>query len=777
MLITLFKKSFILLIIFSISFSSEVDISADELIYKENHLIIASGNVELSYQNIKLNSKYAEIDTKTNEFFALGGIDVVYEGNRFYTDVVTYKLKEDKLVFSAVSATFNPVELQAPVYFTSKTISKDNIYFQGNDATLSTCPYDRQYYLIEAKRFKFYPNDKIIGYDVYCKSGPVPVFYSPYYEFKLGYANPILLFPIIGTNLVEGDYVKTALDYYLNEDFKTLIYIDHMQKLGWGFGFSATIRKNKFDPSTAYLYFIDSNHYALKWDQTINFPDENIKYGIQQRNMHRRSGGFEKFTDGYIGYSNKQIGSLYAYNYDNREYAQKTEKYSWQGSIGDSKNNVQYAKDTYSNSGALRQNFSINTSIKTVNNNFNYSANKSGNNDYQYYNNALSFSPVRDLQVNTNITYKNDKVNSETDELLQPKIGLTYSLFNAPLNLRAVALRTDMLFDLDGDRVTKDNNLSILENIPEAELSFNPYTSGIFRYSPSIIVGNYHERRYIDPTYGTNGNRDITLKRILVRNDINADIYKSEYMQFGATYGYDQYLYETQDKQYGLNETYQLDVFNGNPFRNSLRYTQYHNGGYSPFYFDEMSSYVNKRLNNSFIYQVTDKTTFTVRDGFDFINNKRDIEYFDLKHSLDTKSSVSLFTGYDHENSRWQNLQSNAIYQQDYDNYLIWRMNYELVSGIVRDSRIQVGKSFGEEEPWKVRSEFVWNNFNKQYTVPFVDIIRNMGCVELIYRYREYNHEHSFLFRVNAFPDQTFGTTVGDAGSTFHGWEQQDVAR
>jgi lipopolysaccharide assembly outer membrane protein LptD (OstA) len=776
MLTTLFKKSLILFFVFLSGYllSTEIDISADELSYRKNQLIIASGNVELYYKQITLNAKYAEIDTKTNEFYAIGGIDVTYQGHRFYTDVVQYKLVKDQLTFSAFSATLNPVELETPLYFSSKVINKEGNYFYGTEASFSTCPYDKQYYVVEAKRFKFYPNDKIIGYDVVCRSGVVPVFYSPYYEFKLGYMNPILLFPIIGSNLVEGDYVKTALDYYYDEDFSTLIYLDHLEKLGWGFGFNATIRKNQRDPSTAYFYYINSERYALKWDQSINLPDVSYKYGFQQRNMHRNSGGFDKFTEGYVNYLNKDVGDIYVYNKDNKAYSQKTEKYTWRGNIGETMNNLQLGKENYYNIGAARQNINLATSMKGINNNFSYSSNLYGNRDnYQYYNNNLNLSPLDNLQLNANVSYKSDQVSGENDELLMPKFSINYNLFNAPLNLRAVSLRTDMLLDLDGDRVTKDDKISILESLPEADFSFNPLNSGIFRYTPRVIVGNYHERRFRE----TYGNREVFYKRVLLKNDINADLFKSDLANFNIAYGYDQYLYETQDKQYGLNEAYQLDLLNGQPFRNSSRYVQYHNRGYTPFYFDEMSSYESKRLTNVFTYQITSKTNLSISDGYDFINKQRDLQYFDLKHLLDKQNSVTIFTGYDYENARWQNLQSNITLQEDTDNYLIWRMNYEITSGRVRDSRIQVGKSLGEDAPWKIRSELVWNYYYERYSVPFIDVIRDLGCVEIIYRYREYNKEHTFLFRVNAFPDETFGTTIGDAGTTIHGWEQRDVSR
>ena len=136
-----------------------------------------------------------------------------------------------------------------------------------------------------------------------------------------------------------------------------------------------------------------------------------------------------------------------------------------------------------------------------------------------------------------------------------------------------------------------------------------------------------------------------------------------------------------------------------------------------------------------------------------------------------------MFTGYDYVNKQWQNLQANFSLRENSDNYISWRTSYELTRGQVKDSRIQIGKSITNENIWKIRSEIMWNYIDQAYKVPYVDVIRDMGCVELIYRYRDYNHEHTFLFRVNAFPDQTLGATIGDEGSTFQGWEQRDVYR
>ena len=623
----------LLIFTFTASFAEEVEVAADELNYKMNYLIIASGNVELTYQQITLNANYAEIDTRTNEFIAIGGVDVVFEGNRFKTEMVAYKLKKDQMIFSALSATFYPKEFVAPLYFKSKIISKDGKYFQGKKASLSTCPYDKQYYVIEAERFKFYPDDKLVGYDVYCHSGPVPIFYSPYYEFAVGYRNPILLFPIIGNNLIEGNYLKTALDYRLNRDFRSLIYIDHMQNFGLGIGIDATIREDRVDPANAYMYYIDARNYAFKWDQSIKLPDETYQYGFHKRNLYRTTGAYDRFADGYISYSNKHVGNIYAYNKDDAEYSKKNEKYTWKGKIGDFNNNVSYLRDNYYNSGYDRNNFSFTTSTKGFNNRFSYNNTQySNNSNYQHYNNNLNISPMKNLNVNADLTYKSDNNSLGNDELFTPKFIASYYLNNAPINLRAVSLKTNFFIDLDEDIVTEDDKLTILESLPEAGFSFNSFYYGIFRYTPSLTIGNYHERRYIDAAYG---NRDITHKRVLLKNDINADLYKNDWSVFSVSYGYDQYIYDTQDKQYGLNEVYRLDIFRNLPMKNSTQFNQYHSLGYTPFYFDEMSSYKTKRLNNTFTYDINNNSRLIIRDGYDFEAKRRDVENFDYRYTID----------------------------------------------------------------------------------------------------------------------------------------------
>jgi hypothetical protein len=774
-MLNIFYKYIIFLTLIIVGYCSEIDITADELYYKNNHLIIASGNVDIIYTDITLNARYAEIDTKTNEFFAKDGIDVIYQGNRFFTNAVFYKIKEGKMTFSDISATLDTMELSAPLYFSSKEISKQNNYYSGENALISTCHFDKRYYQIEAKRFKLYPNDKIIGYDVYGKVIIIPILYSPYYVFKLGYVNPILLFPIIGNNLIEGQYIKTAFDYYLDEDFKSLLYFDYMEKFGWGYGINANIRENRNNPSLLYLYYIDPQYFVFKWDQTLNNQTEKLKYGIHERSMYRLSGGKDMFTEGYVNYENNKDFIFSAQNKKNNISFHHEGKYMLKGTLAGINNTLRLNLNKYENTGTERNNINLNSSILGINSNFTYISNLYGNDShYQYINNDLRISAIKNFIINTNMTYVNNLFSNKPDQTFTPKINVLYSLENPFLNLYSIGVKTDMYFNLNSETDKQNDTRSVLESLPETEFNFKNFQYEIFSYSPKIIIGNYHERRFIDSSLG---NRDVTYKRMLLRNNINAYLLKTDFAKLNMMYAYDQYIYETQDKQYGLNETYQLELFEEKPIKNILRYAKYHNGGYTPFYFDEMSFYEAKRLNNVFSYKFTENTKLIIRDGYNFINNKRDIQYFDFKHNFNNKNFFSIFSGYDYENKKWQNIQVNLSLTEDQDNYFIWATNYDIMTNVIKDSRIRLGKSIGEDEPLKVRSEVVWDNINKKYRLPFIDIIKDLNCVELIYRYREYNSEHTFLFRVNAFPDQTFGTTVSDAGSTFHGWEQKDVAR
>ena len=105
------------------------------------------------------------------------------------------------------------------------------------------------------------------------------------------------------------------------------------------------------------------------------------------------------------------------------------------------------------------------------------------------------------------------------------------------------------------------------------------------------------------------------------------------------------------------------------------------------------------------------------------------------------------------------------------------KTNYNLQNGEIADSRIQFGYAIGRAERWIFRSELLWNNYDKIYTIPRVELIRDLGCVSLAYSYNDYLKEHKFIFKITAFPGEAMGYSYGLEGFKLEGVGDSSVER
>ncbi|MEK6558147.1 MAG: LptA/OstA family protein, partial [Candidatus Margulisiibacteriota bacterium] len=233
-----------------------VSLEADYLRYDQDESVWASGNVHLVYGEITLDAKQMTLYARQNRVVAQEGVSVNFRGRRFYSKKMVYALKDEDISFNVFSATLMPIEAEGPLYFESDELQKHGEVYTGGRSRFSSCPPDRAYYSIEARKFVFYPRSRIEGYDVYAHAGGIPIFYSPYYEFALGYRNPLYLFPAIGSSFAEGAYVKSTVIYHVNRDLQTNLYFDVLERMGYGSGVKAWVNKSSKFPSEIYAYGI-----------------------------------------------------------------------------------------------------------------------------------------------------------------------------------------------------------------------------------------------------------------------------------------------------------------------------------------------------------------------------------------------------------------------------------------------------------------------------------------------------------------------------------------
>lgn len=774
------NKSYWLLILFICTclFAKSINIQADHLIYLNNYLISASGNVELAYTDIQLKANKVELDTRTNTFLAFGNVSVNFQGHSFNTDKVVYDIKDEEVVFSCFSATLNPKEFSEPIYFYSQTISKNKNFYAGTDTIFSTCPPGKQYYQIQASRFEFYPNDKIIGYNVICKTGIIPVFYTPYYEFQIGKKNPILLFPAIGSNQTEGNYIKTTTLYNLNRDLHTKILIDNMQNFGWGLGIAASINRYRNNPAELYLYYIDNSRYATKFDQKIiSSPKSSFEYGINRRSMSNLYGSFENFTDGYFRFNNYSFGDLYFKQKLDDYYNQASRSLIWSVKIDNTNYFFNHNFKHYLNSNQRENYFLLGGQNNYLNNSLSYQQSlKDSQNHYHNWNNNFKMNVDSQTVLSSKINYKDRTSFGKRDQLLNPMFNLNYNM-KETYYLKSIDLNTNHYLDLDNDNFTLDARETIVETKPEINFNFNTfYLSPKLQYTPRLSLGLFYENKYLPAPIDYI--RKAEHARVVADNIFYMPLLSNQLFKFDIKYNYSQYLYDTQDKQYGLDEFYGLDLLPSFPLKNRTIYRQYHNQGNTPFYFDELNVFENKKIDNQVIWDITTKQQINIYDGYSYTSQRRDPQRYSYNYNISKESRLNLNTAYDYENNTWQNLYSNYILRKDALTHLTWTMSYNLMHGFLQDTRIRGGVAFGElKDRLIINSELIWNIYDQKYRIPYINITKELECIELIYNYYDLRHEHTFLIRVNAFEDMPLGASFGDDGLNLKGWKQQDVTR
>ena len=750
----------------------------------EDQHLIASGNVQLISEKISLNANQVIINTKKNYFSAKGNVLTKYNDQILAAEQMTYDINKEKLKFNDLSTTLNIEEAATPIHFKSKNLESAENQYWGKKGDFTTCHFSDSHYQIHADSFILYPKEKIAATNVYSHSGLIPLFWTPYYEFRLGHQNPIWLYPIFGNNHIEGGFIKNTFDYYHNKDIQSLILIDHMEYKGYGLGANTSLFKNGPWNSKIYWYTVTSIDYIVDLKQNIKFdPDNDLSLHWNHRNMYLLNGGRENYLNKDLKYENKDLGSIKVKLKDDYRNSQEQKTYEWNKKFTKGPSiYIKFHESTNSRSKHKLKSYNFNYNDTSISNQFSYSKNEYHNFGYrenQNINNRynMRFNPLYNLQLNTRYT-TNLKDNEEEESELYPTLILTYYTNRdkkTPLKfIDTITTKIDLKIDSDGNRVTKDNNSNLMETLTEINTKMKRWSDNGSYYQGNIIYGKYRERRDVTII------RDITKQRLLLKNFLNWRAHKSWLAQFDIGANYDQYLYETGDKQYKSDQTNTLTLFPENSLHNKTTYKEGNSDGYTPFYFDVIN-HKQKRMDNTLTYLMLKGLTLVVNDGRDLINNKRDPQKYSLNYRLDKKNYCNLSSAYDHEKNSWYNLAGTMELKKDKDNYLSYRASYSLKKGEFDSSSLKNSFTIGDlnssDGRWIFYSEIVWEKIKEKYDIPYVKITKEFDCLKLSYEWNSRRSEYIVMFTINAFPNEAIGYSEGLEGTKIKGIETQSYAR
>ncbi len=216
-----------------------VRVKAENLDFnQEAGLITASGSVEIRFEGITIESDSARIDTNANIATAEGHVNIHRAGYNILSSGLTYDISGETAVVLDLKTVFYPAGINANFYVGAEKLTDLPDKKMGENGSLTTCDYAKPHYHVNCRWFDYYPDDKLVGYWalLYVGDVPTPVL-TPYFIYDIKKKRSPYSF-VYGENDVEGKFLKTSFDYFINNSANGVFYFDTTQIKGPGYGFS-----------------------------------------------------------------------------------------------------------------------------------------------------------------------------------------------------------------------------------------------------------------------------------------------------------------------------------------------------------------------------------------------------------------------------------------------------------------------------------------------------------------------------------------------------------
>lgn len=207
--------------------------NGDKIEYMEgNKKIKGSGNINITYEDMKLAAEEVEINLETKEVYAKGNVVLTQGANIFKAESILYNFKDKKgrLLKGAMEA--------PPWYGRCDQIDKvaDKEYVLGA-GYISTCDRIPPHYKIRTKQVRLYLDDRVEAKNVVVCAGNVPIMYLPVYTHSVKNKKPMFAL-VPGHSKDWGYYNLAAFRYYLSEKDQGKIHLDLRSKKGFASGFT-----------------------------------------------------------------------------------------------------------------------------------------------------------------------------------------------------------------------------------------------------------------------------------------------------------------------------------------------------------------------------------------------------------------------------------------------------------------------------------------------------------------------------------------------------------
>ncbi len=662
---------FILISLFTTSAEAEEEplyLNADSVRIEELKVLVATGNVILKYKDMEVTADRLELDLKENKLKAWGNVilqqgEVKTEGEELDLDL--------KSKYGVVIKPYGEVKgpkIKGTIYWQGKKMKGTQKKIGIERGSMTTCDNTIPHYHISARRVTVYPGDRVVIFWATFWDGVVPIFFVPYYVISLKEERDRTSLPRIGHNETEGWFIKAAFDYFITTTAYGIIYLDWMEKIGLGEGF---------------------RHYYT------------------------------------VGEGGK--GSLYFYHLANKvtDRSEITSQLKHEQTLGDFKTSLSLNHNNTNKS--LQAVLSINRQVKgvttTLTNNYNITQmgtpSELKNISTRLYHTQLLPASLRaDALINYSAY---DKSENKVDEELKYALRLSRAFRGFGLELY-----TEKREDLDRDLYTGDDNLIVLDKIPELTLDV---TQRSLKGLPIFYKTKAHWGRYhYEPG-------DIYLDRIhyelTVRENFRLKLPKPfRDMNFNFLELLDQSLYSNGDKRY---------LFKG-----------------QVIFLTGVSEYLD--FNLTYTYQQVEGETPIPRldkvgTSVETLLIKNDLRYKDIW-------KLSVYTTYNFKTEEYSDLIAKMQTKPKEKLRIDLGLSYDIEERTFK--RLDAMLDIGLIPKWQLEYRIAYDLINGRPTFGELIITHDLHCREIKIGYIQTKDEFWLEYRIKAFPGYPLKIGGGD---------------
>ena len=713
---------------------------------QEAGLITASGSVEIIFEGITIESDSARIDTNANIATAEGHVKIKRPDYDISSSGLTYDISGETAVVMDLKTVFSPAGMNANFYISAQKLTDLPDRKTGENGSLTTCDYVKPHYHVNCRWFDYYPDDKLVGYWALLYIGDVPTpILTPYFIYDIKKKRSPYSF-VYGENDVEGKFLKTSFDYFINNSANGVFYLDTTQIKGPGYGFSHDYILNPQNSGNLYYYRMDEqdtklSDYVFKLNHIIDL-DKYSKLTLthDSENIYQVPSGRKDGTSSSVGYAMNNGQQNLTANYSASE-----DKFTFQNS----------------------QAFNIANKVGSYNTGFSWDESNSeigpewkSSHDRFFHEQSL-FTDDAKLSLNVNYSSYATDEGAIADEKLNPRIDLTYKG-----SFYSLKMTEDWNVNMDQNRFAGDKTYSYLEKLPEISLGLNPVDLKYFSLNLGLGAARYHEAQFIS---GFSRMRNMTansysLSAGLSRTD---NLGLGTYLRSGV--GINQYAYDTGDQRYQLNESLNMGTDLGGFFRNSADWGMAKVNGNSPFVFETLGSEFN-RVSDKITLYYQNKVSFDVSGGYNYQNSTYDDVITNLSIVPNEKLSLNMSGGWSVQNQIYRDL-SAGITVSPWPTFVnTANIVYDLNSGTINSANTLVDLEVGDtwENRWHFKMGHVYDPTTGTMTLTDLAIVKDLHCWEAIFTYNDFLKEYRFGLTLKAFPQFPLSFVSSPNGSYFN---------